>query len=330
MPMENKLKQYFPMIRTKEEILSDINSSAHLTDIFYSWEEEYQKEFLDFCTGAKGIKILYDSFFKELMNPEEVPERLEEFIGLLLNKEIKIIKILPGDSTRLADECSLLIMDILVRLGDGSYCNIEVQKIGYAFPGQRCACYSSDLLLRQYKSLRSKRKKNFSYREIKEVYTIVLMEQSPAKFHRFPNIYPHIFKQKSNTGLEMNLLQNYIFIPLDIFLESVHDNSIRNRLDAWLTFLSIDSAEMIEKLIKEYPDFKAMYQDIYRICSNVERVMEMYSEELRILDRNTVQYMVDQMQEQIDEQSKQLEEKNKLLEEANNKIQELTAQLRNR
>lgn len=67
----------------------------------------------------------------------------------------------------------------------------------------------------------------------------------------------------------------------------------------------IDSPEMIEKLIKEYPDFKAMSQDIYRICSNVERVMEMYSEELRILDRNTVQYMVDQMQEQ----SKQLEEK---------------------
>ena len=88
------------------------------------------------------------------MNPETVPERLEEFLGILLNQKVKIIEILPGDSTRIADEQSLLIMDILVRFEDGTYCNVEVQKIGYAFPGERSACYSSDLLLRQYKKAR--------------------------------------------------------------------------------------------------------------------------------------------------------------------------------
>lgn len=50
------------------------------------------------------------------MNPETVPERLEEFLGILLNQKVKIIEILPGDSTRIADEQSLLIMDILVLL----------------------------------------------------------------------------------------------------------------------------------------------------------------------------------------------------------------------
>ena len=45
-----------------------------------------------------------------------------------------------------------------------------------------------------------------------------------------------------------------------------------------------------------------MYEHIYNICRNVEGMMEMYSEELKILDRNTVKYMVDQMQEQIDNQ----------------------------
>lgn len=74
--------------------------------------------------------------------------------GFLLNRKVKIVDVLLGDSTRLADEQSLLIMDILVRFEDGTYCNVEVQKIGYAFPGERCACYSSDLLLRQYKKAR--------------------------------------------------------------------------------------------------------------------------------------------------------------------------------
>lgn len=71
-----------------------------------------------------------------------------------MNRKVKIVDVLLGDSTRLADEQSLLIMDILVRFEDGTYCNVEVQKIGYAFPGERCACYSSDLSLRQYKKAR--------------------------------------------------------------------------------------------------------------------------------------------------------------------------------
>ena len=72
-------------------------------------------------------------FFKEIMNPETVPERLEDFLEVLLQRKVKIIEVLPGDSTRLADEQSLLIMDILVRFEDGSYCNVEVQKIRLRF-----------------------------------------------------------------------------------------------------------------------------------------------------------------------------------------------------
>lgn len=152
--MQTKLQQYFPVLRSREEILREIDATVKLTEKFYSWREAQRQEFLDFCTGVRGIKMLYDSFFKEIINPGTVPERLEEFLSILLNRKVKIVDVLLGDSTRLADEQSLLIMDILVRFEDGTYCNVEVQKIGYAFPGERCACYSSDLLLRQYKKAR--------------------------------------------------------------------------------------------------------------------------------------------------------------------------------
>ena len=115
-----------------------------------------------------------------------------------------------------------------------------------------------------------------------------------------------MFQQESDTGIKMNLLQNYIFIPLDIFCKNVQYKGIKNKLDAWLTFLSTDDPEQIIGLITEYPEFKAMYEHVYNMCRNVEDVMGIFSEELKILDRNTVKYMVDEMQETIDEQKKQL------------------------
>ena len=102
------------------------------------------------------------------------------------------------------------------------------------------------------------------------------------------------------------MLQNYIFVPLDIFRKTMEYKGISNKLDAWLAFLSMDSPEMIMELSSKYPEFKAMYEHVYNICQNVEKVMSMYSEELKILDQNTVRYMVDQMQEEIDSQRAQL------------------------
>lgn len=93
----------------------------------------------------------------------------------------------------------------------------------------------------------------------------------------------------------------------------MENKGISNKPDAWLAFLSMDSPEMIMELSSKYPEFKAMYEHVYNICQNVEKVMGMYSEELKILDQNTVRYMVDQMQEEIDSQKEQLEIKDKEL-----------------
>ena len=104
----------------------------------------------------------------------------------------------------------------------------------------------------------------------------------------------------------MNLLQKYVFIPLDLFRSNVQNKGIKNKMDAWLAFLSMDDPDMIIRLSTEYPEFKAMYQQIYEICRNVEALMGIFSEELRIMDRNTVKYMVDQMQEEIDSQRQEI------------------------
>ena len=296
----NTLQKYFPLIRTREELLEIIEQTPTLSSIYRQWEEKEQQEFLDFCTGVKGVKLLYDSFFKEIMNPEYVPERVNDFLSLLLQQKVKVLAVLPNDSTRIADEKSLLVTDLVIELEDGSIANLEVQKIGYRFPGERSACYSADLLLRQYKRIRGQQGKKFSYTDIKTVYTIVLFEQSPEPFKHFPEEYLHYFEAKSNTGLELNLIQKYLFVPLDIFKKIRHDKGINGKLEAWLTFLGSDEPEDIVQLITEYPEFKAAYEEVYNLCLNTEKVMGIFSEELKLLDQNTVQLMIDEMQQEID------------------------------
>lgn len=64
--------------------------------------------------------------------------------------------------------------------------------------------------------------------------------------------------------------------------------------------------ERIMALIEKYPEFRQIYEEGYEICRNTERVMEMFSKELYELDRNTIQYMIDEQQDTIDVQKERI------------------------
>ncbi len=130
------------------------------------------------------------------------------------------------------------------------------------------------------------------------IYTIVLIEQSSGIFREFPDVYIHRFLQKSDSGLSMNLIQNYIFIPLDIFKQKHQNDPITTQLEAWLTFLSMDEPEKIIRVCEDFPMFKDLYRHIYEICRNTEDIIGIFSEELAIMDRNTVDYMIDRLQKE--------------------------------
>ena len=66
-----------------------------------------------------------------------------------------------------------------------------------------------------------------------------------------------------------------------------------------------------------------MYEHIYNnIGRNVEGMMKCIQEELKILDRNTVKYMVDQMQEQIDNQRRKIAAQEKKFRMLKRKLEE--------
>ena len=307
---QNLLQQYFPLLRTREEVLAQIRGTDELKERFMSWDPVMRDEFLAMCSGMRGPKITYDSFFKEAFNPEYDKAPLEDFLSHLLAREVTIKHVLPNDSVRVADETSTVIMDIVAEFDDGSITNIEIQKIGYTFPGERSACYSADLLLRQYRRIRDQKKADFRYTDIHPVYTIVLFENSPSSFHNFPEDYLHYFEQKSDTGLEVQLLQKFLFIPLDIFKSTQEniDKSIEDKTQAWLTFLCRDEPEYIIKLIQRWPEYKIMYDRVYQLCRNMEAVMSIFSEELLELDRREFRSMMEEFRANAEEYKKKTEE----------------------
>ena len=144
-----------------------------------------------------------------------------------------------------------------------------------------------------------------SIKSIKKVYTIVLFEKSNSVFKSFSkDIYIHRFQQQSDSGIELNLLQEYTFICLDIFDNIIHNEGrkIDGRLEEWLVFLKEDDPDMIIKLLEQNSEFRDIYEEIYNICRNSERMMGMFSKELEILDRNTVKLMIDELDEALGEE----------------------------
>ena len=85
----------------------------------------------------------------------------------------------------------------------------------------------------------------------------------------------------------------------------------------------IPSSVIMDPVIAAYPEFRCLYEEVYEMCRNLERVMEMYSKELQELDRNTVQYMIDEMQETINQMDDQLSRKDAVIDDLSEELSQL-------
>ena len=131
------------------------------------------------------------------------------------------------------------------------------------------------------------------------------------------------------------MLQEYIFVPLDIFRVLLHNRGIDkdNKLEAWLIFLSEEDPKWILELIRTYPEFEKLYLEVYRACLDTEVMMGIFSKELIEMDKNTVDFMIDEMQNTIDSQKEAidvLEEKNNSLQEEKKELEEIIDKLKAR
>ncbi len=286
--------------RPQHEILSEILSNKKLRGQYFEFPEQTQEELLGFLMGKSGLRITYDTFFKKIFDPDVHLSRLEDLLSAILGQPIKIQQVLQREGHRLHGESSLIIMDIVVRLSDGSIMDVEIQKVGYAFPGERSCCYASDLIMRQYereKQIARKEEKTFSFRSMKPVYVIVIMENSPAPFLDVAPYYMHRKLTTYDSHAKISELSNIVYISLDTFQKVVQN--IDTPLHAWLTFLSAWKAEDILKLVNSYPQFVELYQELADFRTRTEDIMSFFSEALLMMDHGTAEYMCEEMKKEI-------------------------------
>ena len=284
---------------SKEAALQQILSMPDSRQQYHEFPEKMKEEILSFLCGQKGLEILYDRFFKFVFDYETHPKRIEKLISALLGEPVMIREFLPPEGSLLVDKGSFVIMDIIAELSDGSLVDVEMQKLGYRFPVQRSACYVSDMIMRQYNRVKNERKNVFDYRDIKDVYLFIIMDESSEVFRRNKTAsYIHHKCTFYDSGIDLPEIEHITYNSLDIFRDTVQN--IDTQRDAWMTFLSRNDPESIVKLVGRYPEFLSYYHDIAEFRKDPREVLHMFSEALYILDRNTERLMVDDLREERD------------------------------
>ena len=325
-PAALNIHQLFPS-RTKDECLIELKKNPSIYRTYLNWPDKWKSRFLEFMEGKKSLPLTYDPFFKKLFNPDVYPERLSRLISSIIGTNVTVKCILSNEDSMLPST-SLLLLDIIVQLEDGSIANVEIQKIPYTFPGERMSCYSADLLLRQYTRVKGEKGSTFTYQDLKTVYTIVMFENSPneCKTADLADIYLHHGKAAFDTGIDLRLLQEYYVVALDVFRKSKYSKDI-NELNAWLSLLTATTMDDLAALISDYPWMETICMDMSEYLYHPEEVVTMFSEALRKLDENTVNYMIDELKKERDEAVTALAEKNAALAERDATVSEMNATL---
>ena len=350
MTNETVTKEPQNIFYTNVNDLEEAMKQKHLYADYALLDETWKKRFDDYMTGKKTMPLTYDPFFKCMFHPDRHPDWLSHLLSAIIGEPVTVESVLPSENTAISID-SLLIMDIVVRLSDGSLANVEIQKIPYMFTAERISCYSSDLLMREYSRL--KKDKNFKYSDMKKVYTIVLYEKTEGDFKdpMLHGAYIHHGKTRFDTRLKLNLLQEYFLIALDVFCQNgytddknsdaleteliaTHNNIPEtgfatndlsmDSLEGWLSILTAETMADVERVIRRYPWSEPIFREMSAYVNNPEEVILMFSEALKIADRNTVKYMIEELQDKATHEAELRKQETELRKQTEENLQQET------
>ena len=68
-------------------------------------------------------------------------------------------------------------------------------------------------------------------------------------------------------------------------------------LEGWLSILTAETMADVERVIRRYPWSEPIFREMSAYVNNPKEVILMFSEALKIADRNTVKYMIEELQD---------------------------------
>ena len=113
----------------------------------------------------------------------------------------------------------------------------------------------------------------------------------------------------------------YCLVCLDVFREFPYAKD-KNEQTAWLSVLLTETVEEAEKLVNEYPWLEEISRELAMLRRKPEEVLGMFSDALKIMDQNTVKYMIDEQQKKINEQQQEMDEQRQKINEQQQEMDE--------
>ena len=321
--------------------------------------EEWIGRYENFLKGKKSLPLLYDPFFKKIFNPVERRDRLSELVSCLLGQKVTVLEVFPNEDSQFLGVMIIMDMVVMMSDGSIANIEIQKISYDFQAERISCYSadlvlrqYKMITGNREIGGAGSdggsmKGSSKPSYKDMRPVHTIILFENSSSSLISEVDkaLYFHVGKTKFNTGIKIKLLQDYVLVSLDTFKKYRYSDIRKGRIEVTkydydrtqysekqvtdkmkldrLKYLSLFVAETpveIDRLIEIFPDLKSVRQDINEYLERPREVLNMFSEALRILDRNTAELMVDRMKDEMDElkvQKGKLEAQNGELEAQN-------------
>ena len=102
------------------------------------------------------------------------------------------------------------------------------------------------------------------------------------------------------------------------------NNLSMDSLGGWLSILTAETMADVECVIRRYPWSEPIFREMSAYVNNPEEVILMFSEALKIADRNTVKYMIEELQDKATHEAELRKQETELRKQTEENLQQET------
>lgn len=237
---------------------------------------------IETCEGKTLMSPANDFTFKMLFGDENNKDILVSFLSAVLRikpEKFTGLELMNTELTREFAEDRSGILDVRVRLSDGSQIDIEIQLSGTKYMAERTLYYWSRMFTSNIES-------GDSYSKLKRCVTINILDFYATTIKK---IYSKFHITEADTGEKLTDVLEIYYLELPKLRDSELINTIddNNPIIQWMTFLAADNKEVLDMLSQTSPEIKRATNILEVMSKDKEARMRYEAREAQLHDEAT-------------------------------------------
>ncbi len=272
-----------------------MNEKSILTEVLESALPKERKQLLSsIFRGEKLANVCRDVVAKHVFSPDLHPDRMDFILQHTMSQPgIRVASSAANEIYLQNIYSKKTITDIPSWLKDHRLADLAIQVNPQEFIFDRADIYASNMLLLQYSAETGQLKSDINYENVNGVIIIVLMKNSPRIFKDFqsPRYIHRFIKAHADSGLELPMLKQMVFVQLDTALEKYITQAYNEDEDVELLELFALMADINnEKIIRQAENnrlLKDIREDVFTFTQSKEVQQMILADDLARMDWNS-------------------------------------------